>query len=346
MKMKFAKRMQRVWGFTLVELLVVIAIIGILVALLLPAIQAAREAARRSQCINNMKQLSLAFLEYHEDYKRFPAGRKGCDTNHFYPQCNNPPAGSDKFNANLGESGISALVRILPYLEEQSLHDQFHVDDVSVWGTNTSWWNEPEVQLAIRNRPVVLKCPSDGDLPETTDSTGYKHDLPDPHQAAPGSYALNIGTNVGITNELKFNNNGVFFYVRELKITQIPDGLIYTFFLGETIDGHRGISSNLWSHGNRGNLLRSTANPLNSPVGINMGGGLVNNPGTNGGDTNHSFASRHPGGANFAYGDGHVDFLTDSIGFPNPYQWLSTRGGSEIIMEGTGITGPTPPPSR
>ena len=70
---------RNVGGFTLVELLVVIAIIGILVALLLPAIQAARESARRAQCVNNEKQIGIALLNYESSYKKFPAGRHGCD---------------------------------------------------------------------------------------------------------------------------------------------------------------------------------------------------------------------------------------------------------------------------
>jgi prepilin-type N-terminal cleavage/methylation domain-containing protein/prepilin-type processing-associated H-X9-DG protein len=332
-------------GFTLVELLVVIAIIGILVALLLPAIQAAREAARRSQCVNGLKQLSLAMLEYHDAKLKFPAGRKGCDTNHVFPQCDSPPAGKDKFGANLGESGISPFVLILPYLEEQALYDQFHVDDVSVWGTNVTWWNDPDVKLAIGTRPEILRCPSDGDLPAEAE---YRHDVPATIPVAPASYACCMGTKgtPATSNDIKFNNSGVFIYVKEYKIPQITDGLTQTIFLGESISGHLGISSNIWSHGNRGNSLRTTANPLNTPIGVDQGGGRMTNPGTAGGDTNTSFGSMHPGGANFAFGDGHVDFMSDSIGYPNPYQWLCTRAGNEIITEGTGGTTTTPPPTR
>src|SRR3954471_17133566 len=97
-----APRMHR--AFTLVELLVVIAIIGILVALLLPAIQAAREAARRAQCVNNMKQTQLGIIGYHDVRKKFPAGRAGLDS------------------ATDGH-GESAFEQILPYIEEQQLFD-------------------------------------------------------------------------------------------------------------------------------------------------------------------------------------------------------------------------------
>ena len=104
-----SRRTRNERGFTLVELLVVIAIIGILIALLLPAVQAAREAARRSSCTNNLKQLALAMHNHESTYKEYPAGREGCDG-----ACN-PKNGP----------GTSGFVYILPYIEQQNLYDQF-----------------------------------------------------------------------------------------------------------------------------------------------------------------------------------------------------------------------------
>jgi len=320
-------------GFTLVELLVVIAIIGILVALLLPAIQAAREAARRSQCVNNQKQLSLAFLEFHDSMKRFPAGRKGCDGNLFFPECQVASAGTDKNGENLGQSGASAFVMALPYLEEQALYDLFQVEDVAFWGVGMLWFNDTKVQQALGTRVEGFLCPSDSDLVPLAE---YKHDVPVRTSVVPGSYALSMGTlGPPNTNDMKFNNTGVFFYVRQFKIAQITDGTSKTLFVGETINGHLAMSSNITSNGSRTNLLRSTANPLNTPGGVNGGAGLMDNTGGTVPCTqcvNAAFASRHPGGAVFAYGDGHVTYLSDSIDF-NAYQWLSTRGGGETVNE-------------
>ena len=104
-------------GFTLVELLVVIAIIGVLVALLLPAIQAAREAARRAQCVNNEKQIGLALLNYESVVGAFPAGRHGCDgSTENIKGC--------ELEATIKRSAMSAFVKILPYLEQQALFDR------------------------------------------------------------------------------------------------------------------------------------------------------------------------------------------------------------------------------
>lgn len=326
----------RARGFTLVELLVVIAIIGILVALLLPAIQAAREAARRSQCVNNQKQLALALLEFHDTKKKFPAGRKGCDgllavNGIAVRECQNK--GLDLGNQNMGQSGASAFAQVLHHLEEQALYDALHVEDIAIWfpGSAYQWYNtRPEVAEALAKRPDVFRCPSDSELPALA---VYRHEIiPRGPFPAPGSYALSMGTRVPpspVDGTEKYDNTGVFMYARQFKISQITDGLSKTLFIGETISGHLAQSSNLWSNGNRGNLLRSTANPLNTPPGIDGGAGLVSNtdPFGNTGCTNCQngcFASMHANGANFAFGDGHVTFITDSIDF-RTYQWLSTR---------------------
>ena len=105
-------------GFTLVELLVVIAIIGILVALLLPAVQAAREAARRTQCQNNLKQLGLAALNHEGTHKHLPPGRMGCD-------------GAANLNCSPGEwsRAASGFLPMLPFLEEPALYDSIDFDD-------------------------------------------------------------------------------------------------------------------------------------------------------------------------------------------------------------------------
>lgn len=314
-------------GFTLVELLVVIAIIGILVALLLPAIQAAREAARRSQCVNNEKQLSLALLGFHDTYKKFPAGRQGCDGNLVFPNCQQSSAGADLNGANLGQSGASAFARILPFLEENALYDRLHVEDIAIWGVNATWFTNTDVQAALLKVPDVLLCPSDSNRQPVAE---YKHEVPARTDVAPSSYVLSMGT-IGspeTSNALKFENTGVFIYAKQFKISQIPDGLSKTFFVGESTEGHRGESSCIWSNGSRGNLLRTTLNPLNIPIDFDAGtGNMMNNPATGvspAARMNSAFRSNHPGGANFAFGDGHIAFVTDEIDL-NTYRWLSTR---------------------
>lgn len=144
-------------GFTLVELLVVIAIIGVLVALLLPAVQAAREASRRTKCSNHFKQLSLSVQNYADIYKAFPARRYGTTGTL-------GTAGTTNTDNRIHNSGrITAFVAMLPYLEQQSMFERISAGDRTVSGTpiapggprgDQSWaaWNAP---------PAVLKCPSD-----------------------------------------------------------------------------------------------------------------------------------------------------------------------------------------
>jgi prepilin-type N-terminal cleavage/methylation domain-containing protein/prepilin-type processing-associated H-X9-DG protein len=137
-------------GFTLVELLVVIAIIGILIALLLPAVQAAREAARRSQCVNNLKQLGVALHNYHDTYKTFPSCRQGTSVG-------NPPYQWSTYG------GMSGVVVMLPFMEEGPLYDQYKSPQTNpvpynAWGP-VPWygWNF----LPHHNQVKGLLCPSD-----------------------------------------------------------------------------------------------------------------------------------------------------------------------------------------
>jgi len=325
-------------AFTLVELLVVIAIIGILVALLLPAVQAAREAARRAQCVNQIRQIGIAFLNYEDTAKSFPAGRQGCDGNLVIngkpvPECHGK--GNDSGGGNLGQSGASAFLHILPQLEEQALFDQWRIEEVAVWYINATnnWFRDPEVMQALGTRLASFRCPSDSQEPYAL----FKHHVPSGARDVPveyGSYGLSMGANGPTTafpgNEVKFTNTGVFMYGFRYKISQISDGLSKTIFVGETRNGHDPNSSSIYSNGNRCNLMRSTYLPMNYPVDVNA---IVQNPAEAGGPsgwTNCTFSSPHPGGGNFLFGDGHVAFLVDSLA-DNVYQALSTREGGEAL---------------
>jgi prepilin-type N-terminal cleavage/methylation domain-containing protein/prepilin-type processing-associated H-X9-DG protein len=315
-------------AFTLVELLVVIAIIGILVALLLPAVQAAREAARRSQCTNNQKQIGLALLMHENVYGHFPPGRLGCDTDHslWRKICGDMNA-QNHLGFRLAASGASTFVQILPYLEQEPLFDTFRIDELPIHnGDFRNWVNDyPAVREALLQRPSVFVCPSDS-------LEAYPSFVNLGDGAASGSYAVCAGTCgagfncTGLNGEginMKYSNDGIFMYAKKIKLKQITDGASNTFFFGESIEGDLIASVNIWSNGGRGSTIRSTATPLNFPSGVDAGNGLMS-PGLNGG-----FASRHPGGALFTFGDGHVDFIPEAIDHL-AYRQFATRANGDL----------------
>jgi prepilin-type N-terminal cleavage/methylation domain-containing protein len=298
-------------GFTLVELLVVIAIIGILVALLLPAIQAAREAARRSECINNLKQIGLALHNYHDTLGTFPPGRMSCDG-----WTGGPCAGKNWVQ----KPGTSGFVMLLPYLELQSLYDSFGGFQAgAVYPTSppNNNWRTPEVDQAMKTRPEVYVCPSDTSRPmrgsDATSSYAFVHGSRGP------SYGMS-------QTELKHGNTGVFNYLGTYTMQEIIDGTSNTMLVGEVIDAHTAESSNRWVVGSRHlDSLRSTENPLNTPPGT--GAFTLTAYGYT---CNGAFGSRHPGGASFLIGDGQVRFISDSVNM-TVYRALSTRAGGEAI---------------
>ena len=327
---------RRPGGFTLVELLVVIAIIGVLVGLLLPAVQSAREAARRMQCTNNQKQIALAMLMHADANGALPSGRLGCDNSSKPKDFNmrNCEAAGDSQPNSLGFDmtwhGASAFVQILPYIEQEALYDLFRVDEVALWQP-TDWTSAyPGIRQALLQRPPSFVCPSD-DL----NLTGQDYSGPG-DGAATGSYAVCGGScGPGFRCDslidpapqarlfFKYSNDGLFMYGRKIELREITDGTSITFMLGETIEGDLRASVNMWSNGGRGQTMRATATPLNFPSGLDAGNGLLS-PGINAG-----YASRHPGGALFSFADGHVVFVQESIDHLT-YKQLATRANGDL----------------
>jgi prepilin-type N-terminal cleavage/methylation domain-containing protein/prepilin-type processing-associated H-X9-DG protein len=300
-------------AFTLVELLVVIAIIGVLVALLLPAVQAAREAARRSQCTNNLKQIALAFHNYNDTLGVLPPGRMGCDCNTATGAfgCGTRPDST--------RPGTSAFAMITPQMEMQNWYDQIGWQKGAITpatgcgGTaDTAGW-DTEIKPLLLARPKWIICPSDTAQPVASGGT-----------LAVGSYALNhgtIGPSKTTDQNMKHFNTGVFMYVTQITFRDIIDGMSNTFAVGEVYDGHTTANANYWMIASRHtHSLRTTENPVNQKP--NTGIKLDSN--------NGAFGSRHPSGALFAYCDGHVSFIPNSINL-TVYQALSTRAGSEVV---------------
>ncbi len=318
-------------GFTLVELLVVIAIIGLLVALMLSAIQQAREAARRMQCQKNLREIGTAIANFESSRKVFPAARRGSDT---YCYNGTPPGKEDKYHY-----GSSGFVTILPYLEQTALFTSLKDGEI-LPGTTTAA-DLDEVKPYAQERPSIFVCPSNDSEPTLPSGAAWKSYTPEwqvPDESATGTYAFCAGDRATDASYLtKLDNTGVFCYYVTRSVSDVKDGLSNTFFVGEVTKAHRANGRNVWFFSCRNrDGFRTTYNPVNSFPGEDPCDTSVTPDGkfetAYGAKINSAFSSNHSGGAEFSYGDSHVAWVDDLID-TEVYRALSTRAGNEAVDE-------------
>ncbi len=302
-------------GFTLVELLVVIAIIGILIALLLPAVQAAREAARRSQCSNNLKQLGLALHNYHDAFKMFPSQ----SINRGWASSANAGYESGKVDYK----NFSGLVSMLPYIEQQALYDQYDFSScASTYTRNTGVPMAGLDPVTSGNAAVeatvltALICPSDpggllhgygGGYGIQSGQTTYRGVKTNYDFSAQKAYSFNYWQRQTIQTRYMFGENST------AQVASVRDGLSNTVAMAETLHdvangpcpawGYRGwyMTGIQLSYGINVNDIPATwswvTDKTSRPSRLRTGG---------------TGGSMHPGGLNACLGDGSVRFISET----------------------------------
>jgi len=306
-------QLRRARGFTLIELLVVIAIIAVLVALLLPAVQQAREAARRSSCKNNLKQIGLALHNYHDTHGAFPPGWIGVEqAAPFRPDVEGP-------------SGMSWQVMILPFMDQAPLYNQLN-------------FSQPVIQTVPNQNNILFqttitgyRCPSDAG-PERWDieeegspGTVLQTNLPNANYPGVfGTTEIHDCETVGLGNNCW--GNGVFGHNTAYKMRDLIDGTSNTFLVGERASrlnvpagepAHLSTWVGVIPEGEEAfaRILGGTDHPPNDPAGHL-----------------EDFSSFHEGGAQFLLGDGRVRFVSENID-EGLYESLATRQGGEVVGE-------------
>jgi prepilin-type N-terminal cleavage/methylation domain-containing protein len=331
-------------AFTLVELLVVIAIIGILIALLLPAVQAAREAARRGQCSNQLKQLALAVHNYTDVHRAFPPKKAGTQL-----------GGCAACNGAFG----SGWMRLMPFFEQQALYNAWSSPQTYSGVSYTAfgpcpWDGTAGTYFPYLQQVPTLMCPSDPNIANRSGGHGRTN-----YMFSVGDSVYSQGT---VGNNGSSNTRGIFAnYAAKVTFASITDGTSNTVMLSERLfpgDSRRvgqgnvhtfsGITTNpascmttvdpsdpkryaasysvtswsgQWDHGSTSHIGFTTVLPPNSPSC-----GDTNNDDSSNGVWSPS--SNHPGGVNVAMGDASVRFISDTINTGDPTQAAPSGSGT------------------
>ena len=334
-RIELAPRPRR--GFTLIELLVVIAIIAVLIALLLPAVQAAREAARRAQCVNNLKQLALAANNYESSNQSLPAGQ--------FPSILDCTGGA--------RESTGALVRIAPFIEGNANYNVYNFSFSAFSASNITLASIGVSALWCPSDPLVAASAAYDPTSYTCNSSGTFRQMFTSYVGCQGTWGLRLRPSGAdkLPGRIASMNGTVFGY-SSVSFAQITDGTSNTFLFGE--HGHGLLAPSLvntyhwWNSGYYADTMFESYYPPN--VQKKNVGGISN------GSYAMNASSFHPGGVNFAFVDGSVRFIKDTIqswpftggsstsapynsttttysitGPIGVYQALSTRSGGEVI---------------
>jgi len=343
MMMQLVRRRMRP-AFTLIELLVVIAIIAVLIALLLPAVQQAREAARRTQCKNNLKQLGLAMHNYHDNYNRFA-----------------PTIFAEEgpFTWSDGSKG-SYLVRYLPYIDQAPFFNALNFSLMATaWNPgNFEVQNDPQGQAYRQKQIPAYKCPSEPspDLGGWSAKSNYACSMgnqamvnagvgggPAPWGSCPQYQGNNFGTGPaghGNSHSPQDISGTVSRLNWAAKIADMTDGTSNVIAAGEIRPSCGDHTWNGWFHFN--SMWVATTAPINYPIVC-----ILEDPGWDGGspppgktacnqyqawNTTQGFKSRHVGGCHFLMNDGSVRFLSENLDYLT-YQKLGDRRDGQPVGE-------------